>query len=516
VRHPGSVDQTENYVFAAEPQGVGRSFGKASHYWISANDFDTMYTLFNSTDRAQDFIATIYYGDGSGSYQMPVHLEAQASTMIDMMMLIGEKQPDVHGNVIPPGVQQGSVVIENPKGKEQWMTLVVSGAVYNPRRGTCGAQCIYCYGYSGFCVLSNPFAVPVTLTTPLKAQATYGDGTVYDFTTSSSWSSDNTPVATVGSSTGVVTGQAPGSVNVTATFPSLVVYTGQVCSYYNPSCPIYAPPVPSPGSVLSVSQTPSQLNMSTGDTGQVTVSVQPSSLNVNVSFGSSRFENPNSSCGSTLNIPNKSGTGSITQNVTASPAGCSGAFTVVASAGGVSANSPTTVDVPPQVLIQMMQAEAQGTGNSGLMQQLGEIARNRFSSSFFDPPYTNYQNAIPGATGTWPVQFATTSTTTGIEPELDAAVTVFLNDTPDVCGALSFWTPTLAQWQIVQAAWQNPTTTFPSNTGAPTYNINVWPTSNQQIIYSSSVGTQSNGAPNFLFLSVRNPTDFAVVSGACP
>src|SRR5579863_6850814 len=98
--------------------------------------------------------------------------------MIDMMMLIGEKRPDVHGNVIPPGVQQGSVVFESAKGVAQWMTLVVSSGVYNPRRGTCGAQCIYCYGYSGFSVLSNPFAVPVTLTTPLKAQATYGDGTV--------------------------------------------------------------------------------------------------------------------------------------------------------------------------------------------------------------------------------------------------------------------------------------------------------------------------------------------------
>ena len=92
-----------------------------------------MYSLFNPTDRAQDFIATIYYGDGSGSYQMPVHLEAQASTMIDMMMLIGERVPDVHGNVIPPGVQQGSVVFENAKGVAQWMTLVVSSGEHHER-----------------------------------------------------------------------------------------------------------------------------------------------------------------------------------------------------------------------------------------------------------------------------------------------------------------------------------------------------------------------------------------------
>lgn len=74
-----------------------------------------MYSLFNPTDRAQDFIATIYYGDGSGSYQMPLHLEAQASTMIDIMMLIGEKRPDVHGKVIPPSVQHGSLVFGSPE-----------------------------------------------------------------------------------------------------------------------------------------------------------------------------------------------------------------------------------------------------------------------------------------------------------------------------------------------------------------------------------------------------------------
>ncbi|HEV2248225.1 MAG TPA: hypothetical protein VGW37_16375 [Terriglobia bacterium] len=110
----GSVDQTENYVFVVEPQGVGKSFGKAGHYWISANDFDTMYSLFNPTERAQDFIATIDYGDGSCSYVMPVHLEAQASTMIDMMMLIGERVPDVHGKVIPPSAQQDSLVFGSP------------------------------------------------------------------------------------------------------------------------------------------------------------------------------------------------------------------------------------------------------------------------------------------------------------------------------------------------------------------------------------------------------------------
>ncbi|MGH9454626.1 MAG: hypothetical protein ACRD2O_11730, partial [Terriglobia bacterium] len=47
----------------------------------------------------------------------------------------------------------------------------------------------------------------------------------------------------------------------------------------------------------------------------------------------------------------------------------------------------------------------------------------------------------------------------------------------------------------------------------PTYSS--WLTSNQQIVYVSSVRTQGNGAPNFLFLVYRSPSAHAAVSGAC-
>lgn len=265
--------------------------------------------------------------------------------------------------------------------------------------------------------------------------------------------------------------------------------------------------------MLSLSQSPTQFNMSTGDTKQITVTLTPGNVQATVSFGQSRFENPYSSCAANLNIPNATGSGQFAQNVTVSStyASCSGAFSVVGSVGGTAANTSTKVYVPPQVLIQMMQAEAGGTGNSTLMQGLGDVATNRIESSiFYNNPTgsnTNYQNTIVAG------QFSTTSTSTGIEPELDLSVSVFLSTGGAFCDALSFWTPTASQWSVVQAAWQSGTTTFPSGTGAPTYQ--TWPTSNQQIIYASNVGTQSNGAPNFLFLGWRSPSSVAVASGAC-
>ena len=59
---------------------------------------------------------------------------------------------------------------------------------------------VYCYGYGGFLVVYDPFSVAVNGKVQLNAQATYGDGSVDNFTSSSSWSSNNTSVATVGAS----------------------------------------------------------------------------------------------------------------------------------------------------------------------------------------------------------------------------------------------------------------------------------------------------------------------------
>jgi hypothetical protein len=56
--------------------------------------------------------------------------------MIDIGMLISMSQPDANGNLIPNHVQEGSVVFSNPKGRAQWMTVAVCGALYNPRKAT--------------------------------------------------------------------------------------------------------------------------------------------------------------------------------------------------------------------------------------------------------------------------------------------------------------------------------------------------------------------------------------------
>ena len=145
------------------------------------------------------------------------------------------------------------------------------------------------------------------------------------------------------------------------------------------------------------------------------------------------------------------------------------------------------------------------------MQGLGDVAHNRIHSSIFmnNPPgsNTNYQNTIVSG------QFALTSTTTGIQPQLDLSVNVFVGLPGRFCNALAFWSPTLAQWQTVQAAISSGTTTFPAGTGAPTFSS--WSTQNQKILHVSTVGTKSDGRPNFLFLAFRNSTQPAAINASC-
>lgn len=203
--------------------------------------------------------------------------------------------------------------------------------------------------------------------------------------------------------------------------------------------------------------------MSTGDTKQITVSVSPSTVTVTTSFNNALNSNPDSSCAVSLSIPGASGQGSLNSNVTASPAGCSGVFQATAFASIVQSGNSTTINVPPQVLIQMMVGEAGGQNNSAQL-SVGLVVRNRFGNSQYFSGSTTYQNTIVSS------QFngIATSITTGVEPELDNSVGVWLRQVVDFTGGSGcFWSPTLSQWQVVQAALNSGTTTFPSGTGAP-------------------------------------------------
>ncbi len=256
----GSVDNTGTYVFEVEPEGVSPTDSKQVAYWTTANGFDTMYSLWNPTAQAEDLTVTFYYGDGSGSYVLPVHLAANGSTMIDVMMLIESGQPDANGHMFPMTETAGSAIIRNTvAGNVKTvsgtslpapMTLVAAGGTFNVETATCGVTCITCSGYSNPAVTPNPVLCPVGDSMQLTFEATDSNGdVVYP---SATWSSTDTSVMTVNSN-GLATAIMPGACSIIATFSTTVeISTGQYCSGTDPVCPTGQPSAGSNATVGNV------------------------------------------------------------------------------------------------------------------------------------------------------------------------------------------------------------------------------------------------------------------------
>ena len=228
----GSVDQSATYVFEVRPQGIGESIGRISGYWSVANGNDAMFSLWNPTDTPQDIVATLYYGDGSGTYHLPVHLAPQASAMIDVAMLITEMKPDGDGNVIPSSIREGSASFDSgdhdssaPDGKKR-VTTVIAGGLFNTANATCGMLCTYCNGYNNWIILPELIG-PIGWTATASAHATDSYGN--DQTLSGgSWSSSNSGIMSVGSYGGVQ-GISVGQVSIDDFIPNVIVYQGNFC-----------------------------------------------------------------------------------------------------------------------------------------------------------------------------------------------------------------------------------------------------------------------------------------------
>lgn len=238
----GSVDQTGTYVFEVSPQRIGTSIGKITGFWSVANGNDAMFSFWNPTDAAQDLIATIYYGDGSGIYDLPLHLGPQASSMIDIRMLIMNKTPDVHGKVITSDVQDGSVSFASagtdssqPDGKRR-ITVVIAGGNFNVVDATCGQNCQYCNGYSNFRLNPPSVFCLVGCSVTFIAQATDSYGSTATLRPDQ-WLSNGTSVMTVNSSGGAQAVGA-GSTYINAIFNSIITWQGTMCVSENmtPNC----------------------------------------------------------------------------------------------------------------------------------------------------------------------------------------------------------------------------------------------------------------------------------------
>jgi hypothetical protein len=140
----GSVDQKNTYVFQVAPHGIQESRAKSISYWSTANDDDTMVTIWNPADEAQDFVFTLLFT--GGHYLVPIHLDERATRTFNISELIHSQTPDEEGNLIPMGVHEGSAKIRGSLADNEDILVAIDAGTYNVRKATCTWYCISCDG----------------------------------------------------------------------------------------------------------------------------------------------------------------------------------------------------------------------------------------------------------------------------------------------------------------------------------------------------------------------------------
>ena len=367
----------------------------------------------------------------------------------------------------------------------------------------CNAGHVYAYFADGWGSTSTTFVVgDATPVITSVSPSGWNAGTTTNFTLAGSGFGTNPSLSIGGSgilSYSLLSGSdnlISGSVTIDASAPAgnaTVTVTSN--GYYGQPFDPVRPGQPQQGTIatpiypLTVSQSPSSLKLSTGDTNvTVSVSVTPSTMVFTPAFSFGLQSNPNSSC----NFQRAS----LRRD-----------------------KSLTQLVVPPQVMIQTLVGEAGAQVDSGddTMPAVLLVAKNRFGDSAFPG----------GSAATWqgvlvPGQFygASNPTATGVQPELRYASEVFAATTGVTipAGCEAYWSPTNSQFSTLQA-WTTrqansiADSDWPTLVGAP----GLWNGRPKQAVIKSSIAnnkrTQYTSAPAIiLFRPALTGTDPAVVT----
>lgn len=324
----GSVDQSGTYVFEVLPKGVGETSAQGFSYWSIGNGDDTMVTLWNPADEAQDYLLTLFFS--GGHYNYPIHLESRATLMFNISEIAHNQNPDAEGNVIPLSVHEGSGEIAGAQGINQHMLLVGAVGTYNVNKATCGSGCWQCTAGATDAFLGiSPFGVAVSGQTQLVCTEVLKGG--HQLTCSPSWSSSKNSIATV-NSTGLVTGVNPGLVSIDGgSVGSEDTGDGTWCTDPPVSCPLQ-PIIPAPAGG----------------------SVKPKITSISPNFGKVGTNVPVTISGTgfgTAPTVNLDGTGITVTYGTKGNTSIVATFNIAASAPigvqGVTVTNTTTSDAPP-------------------------------------------------------------------------------------------------------------------------------------------------------------------------
>ena len=229
----GSVDKSNTYVFEVAPRPIMESASKSISYWSTGNGDDTMVTLWNPADEAQDLVFQVIFS--GGHYGLPIHLGPRETRTLNVSQVIESQVPDPEGNIVPAAIHTGSLNIAGSQADNQSILVALDAGIYNVRKATCGPGCYQCNGWVSSSITPNPFFVEVENTAYLTFTDTWNNNSTYDLTNVAQWGGGGNVTASSG---GVVTGVNAGTASVGAGDPYEPVFAGIVCGMYSNPCPV--------------------------------------------------------------------------------------------------------------------------------------------------------------------------------------------------------------------------------------------------------------------------------------
>jgi hypothetical protein len=187
-------------------------------YWRADTDHNTLLSILNTdTNEARVAISLDYYVDGvKHIYVLPERkLASKATSVLDVAAIIKSGLPDAYGEIIPPNVTTGGYHVRK-MGLHLDKTLTTEALVVDQRTKS------YLTFYNTCCGYTPPvIVIPVSFLGPTGQLGfssvqglNYCTNQWDDLTFSSTFSSDNTNVATVNQTTAEVDGVAIGSANI--------------------------------------------------------------------------------------------------------------------------------------------------------------------------------------------------------------------------------------------------------------------------------------------------------------
>ena len=227
----GSVDGSMNYVFAIYVQREEWTIGRTLCHWTLLGDSNTMISLWNYTDKAEDLQLTLYYRNGQ--YVIPVHLDPRADYELDLATLVNSRKPDATGTVIPSNITEGSAILTDVQGEGTKISVATSSGEFNVRNATCGQNCQTCNGLSSISLITQPFSLSIGGSMQTYANITYNTNSTTT-TTSGAWSSTTSAVTVDTKGMIYAGGVGSGYITDTTSAPPYLSYT---CFGYNGGCP---------------------------------------------------------------------------------------------------------------------------------------------------------------------------------------------------------------------------------------------------------------------------------------